>query len=108
MALKSKAYTFIGFAVKARKIKCGVNAVATIKGSAPLLILCRSASENTKKDGFKLAKKLNAKMLVTERDDLENIVYKENCKLAAITDDALATAVIENSDGEFTEYTGGY
>ena len=103
---KSKAFTFIGFAIKARKLRCGVNAISTLK-KADLLILCSSASENTKKDAVKLSKKLNAKLLVLNEVLLESVVYKDKCKLVAVTDNALAKAILNSGDSRFCEYQEG-
>ena len=103
---KSKSFTFIGFAIKARKLRCGVNAIATLK-KADLLIVCSSASENTKKDAVKLSKKLFAKLLVLNEVLLESVVYKDKCKLVAITDKALAKAIINSGDSRFCEYQEG-
>ena len=103
---KSKAFTFIGFAIKARKLRCGVNAISTLK-KADLLILCSSASENTKKDAVKLSKKLNAKLLVLNEVLLESVVYKDKCKLVAVTDNALAKAILNSGDSRFCEHQEG-
>ena len=95
MENKSKVATFIGFSMRARKFKIGVNAVATLK-KANLLILCRSASENTKKDAVKLAKKLRSKLILTVSKDLSEYTHVENGKLMAILDNELAKAIMKN------------
>ncbi len=100
--MKTKAETLVGFAIKSRKCKMGVNAVATLK-TAELLILCPTASQNTVKDAVKLAKKLSAKLYVSVKT-LEDVTFKENCKLIAITDKNFAKPIMELSDGSFTEY----
>ena len=105
--INSKPLTFIGFAIKARKVKFGVNAVATLKPKVPLLILCSTASDNTKHDAVKLSKKLQATLLIATDVKVEDIVYKENCKLIAVQDVALAKAIMENLDCHFTKYSGG-
>ncbi len=105
---KSKILTFIGFALKARKVKCGVNAVKTLKGSAPVMIICKTASANTFDEAVSLAKKLSAKLIVSNTYLVEDIVNKQHCKLIAIVDDGLATAVLNHLDSYFTEYSGGY
>ena len=104
----SKPLTFIGFAIKARKVRFGVNAVATLKPKIPLLILCDTASDNTKKEAVKLSNKLQSTLLITRGVKIEEIVYKENCKLIAILDDGLAKAITQNLDCHFTKYSGGY
>ena len=104
---KNKVSTFIGFAVRARKVKCGVNAIKTIKGSVPVIVICKSASENTVSDVVSVAKKLSAQIIISNDYLLEDIVHKENCKVVAILDKALATAILEHLDAGFTKYSGG-
>ncbi len=108
MEKKSKVLTFIGFALRARGVKCGVNAVATIKNSCEVMILCKTASNNTFDDAVKLAKKLSAKLYVSKNYLIEDVVNKQNCKLIAITNKELAVAIIENIDENFALYSGGY
>ena len=105
---KNKIVTFIGFAVRARKIKCGVNAIKTIRSSAPVLVICKTASQNTFFEAVSLAKKLSAKLIVSNTYLIEEVVNKPNCKLIAITDKGLADAVLNHLDSCFTEYSGGY
>ena len=104
----SKPLTFIGFAIKARKVRCGVGAISTLKGKVPLLIICSTASDNTFDEAVKLSKKLCSKLLVATNVKVEDVVCKDNCKLIAISDVALAKAIIDNIDCHFTEYSGGY
>ena len=103
---KTKAFTFIGFAIKARKVKLGVNAVKTLK-RAEIMILCSSASENTVKEAVSLSKRLNAKLLILKGVLLEQVVYKQECKLIAIFDKALSKAILESNDSHIEEYSGG-
>lgn len=103
---QSKLQTFIGFAIKSRNIKCGVNAVSTLK-RANMLIICSTATENTFKDAEKLAKKLFAKLYVLEGVKLEDLVLKSLCKLVAITDKGLADAIKNCNDNRLREYSGG-
>lgn len=104
---KSKVLTFIGFAIRARKVKCGVNAVKTLK-KAVVLIVCKTASKNTFDESVSLAKKLNAKLVISNDYAIADVVGKDNCKLIAVTDVALGKAILEHLDGHFTEYSGGY
>ncbi|MBE5756191.1 MAG: hypothetical protein E7342_00145 [Clostridiales bacterium] len=100
---KSKVETYIGFSMRARKCKLGVNAIATLK-KAHLLILCKTASENTKKDAVKLAKRLNAKLIITVSKELSEYTHVENGKLIAILDFELAKAILENACEDFIYY----
>ena len=81
---KSKAFTFIGFAIRARKVKMGVNAVKTLK-KAVLLILCHTASENTLKEAVSLSNKLNAKLLILNEIELEEMKTELLIELEKIT-----------------------
>ncbi len=100
MENKSKAQTFIGFAMRTGRFKIGVNAVNTLK-KAYLVIVCGSASENTKKESEKLAKRFNAPLLETVERTLEELTFRENAKVMAISDKALAKAIIDNSEKNF-------
>ncbi len=102
----SKLFTFIGFAIKARKVKMGVNAIKTLK-RAQLLILCHMASENTVKEAISLSKRLNAKLFILNDIKLEDVVFKDKLKLIAVCDDALAKAIIDSNDSRLKECLGG-
>ena len=103
----NKIYTYIGFAIKSRKIRCGVNSVATLKKKVPLLLLCDTASENTLNESVKLAKKLNSKLYISKVYKVEDLVNKEHCKLIAIEDNNLAKAIKECGNDHIVEYSGG-
>lgn len=95
-----KAQTFIGFAIKARKCKIGANAVLTLK-KANLIIVCKSASDNTKKQAEKFASRFNCPLIETVTKMLEELTFKDNAKVMAIADQALASAVLENIQDDF-------
>ena len=98
---KSKAETFIGFAVRARKCKIGVNACKTLK-RAKLVIVDGGAGESTKSDAKKLAERFHCPLL-TGKKPLESVVFKDNAKVMAITDGALASAIYDNRGEDFIE-----
>lgn len=104
--MKDKIHTYIGFSLKSGKVRLGVNAILTIKGKIPLLILCDSASDNTKKDALKIAKKYNSSIILCKNEKLEDLFYKENCKLAAILDESLAKAISDNLNENFVKFGG--
>ena len=84
--------TYLGFARRAGKLTLGVNAVSTLKGGVYLLVADIAASENTKKEIEKLARKLSVPVVWTE--DLETLAGKEHCKLAALREEHLAEAIL--------------
>ena len=102
MEIKTKTETFIGFAVRARAVKIGVNACATLK-SAKLVIVCHTASENTVNDALKLAKRFHCRIIKTVDKPLSNYVHRENAKVTAITDLKLAQAIIGGITDDFIE-----
>ena len=100
MENKTKAQTFIGFAIRSNKYRIGMNAVQTLK-KINLLIVCCSASDNTKKLAQKVADKYHCKLLTTKQVNLEEMTHKENSKVMAITDFALAKAILDNCEDDF-------
>ena len=105
MENRVKAETFIGFAVRARKIRFGFNTLATLK-KAFVILVCNTAAENTVKAAVKYAAKYKCKVFRTESKTLSDLAHKDGVKIAAITDFALAKAVIDNAAGDFTEIAG--
>ena len=100
MKNKGKAETFIGFAMRTGKFRIGTNACATLK-KASLMIVCRSASENTKKEAEKLAKKFRCPLLETVNKTLDDYTHRENGKVMAIADKSLSQAIMDNSEEDF-------
>ena len=102
MENKTKAMTYVGFAIRAGKCKIGTGAVETLK-KAELIIVCSSTGENTLKEAQKLAKKLNCKIIKTVNNTLEEMTFKKNAKVMAVTDKSLAKAIYDQKDIEFVE-----
>lgn len=102
---KSKAETFIGFIIRAKKCKVGGNAVNTLK-KAHLIIVCKSASENTFSLAKKYGKRFKCPVLKTEGKLLEELTFIANGKIMAVTDFALAKAVMENMEKDLTIING--
>ena len=100
MESRSKAETFIGFAMRTGKYKIGMNASQTLK-RAYLMIVCNSASENTKKDADKLANKFHCPIIETVSKSLEEITKRENAKVMAIGDKALSKVILDNMENDF-------
>ena len=105
MENKSKATTFIGFAIRKGSYKIGVNAIFTLK-KAHLLILCKSAGKDTTDKAIKLSKRFNCKLIKTENHLLSELTFRENAKLLAITDAELSAAIQKNSENEFANVLG--
>lgn len=100
MDKKSKVETFIGFAMRTGNFRIGTNAVATLK-RAELVIVCNSASENTKKEADKLARKFRCPIIEPKVKTLEELTHRENAKVMAIADKSLSKAILSNSEEDF-------
>ena len=101
MEKKNKAITLIGFAIKAGKCRIGTNAIATLK-RVYLIIVCKSASDNTKKQAKDYGVKFHTNVMVSVNKTLEEITYKENAKMLAITDRDFAKSIQEYAESEFS------
>ena len=102
---KSKPLSYIGFALRARKVRTGMNAIATLKGNVHLLIICHTASKNAFDEAVKLSNKFNAPIVISKTYLVQDLVKKENCKLLAIQDESLGNAVLQNLDSHFQKYS---
>ena len=102
MENKNRAETFIGFAVKAGKFRSGANTLSTLK-KAYLILVCETAAENTKALALKYAVKYRCPALCTKNISLCDLAHKDGVKIAAITDNSLAQAVILNAEPTLTE-----
>lgn len=99
---KSKAQTYIGFSIRNGKSKIGTGAVQTLK-NAGLVIVCKSASENTVKEARKLSRKFKCPLIKTTEKLLEDYTFKANSKVMAICDKDLVKAILSAKENEFVE-----
>lgn len=100
MENRSKAETFLGFAIKTGRCRIGLNAVLTLK-RAEVVIICKTTAENSKEKAKKLAGKFNCPCIVTVKKTLEELTHKENAKIMAIYDKKLTKALLNNLEEEF-------
>lgn len=90
-----KAKTYVGFAIKSRKIKFGVDDILKLKNAELILVsdsLTRSGMN--KLEGFSL--KANTSMIVLKASDFLEIIQNTSVKAAAILDVNLADAIKKN------------
>ncbi|MBQ7643357.1 MAG: hypothetical protein IJS67_05585 [Clostridia bacterium] len=105
MANSSKAYTYLGFAIKSGNVRFGLNTIETLR-RADLLIVCQTAAKNTRAAAEKYARKFGCPILTTKDEPLENFVNRENCKIVAVTDKNLAEAILKDAGNDFTVFIG--
>ena len=107
MEKKSKIFTYLGFAIKAGKLKTGLNTIETVKKGAYLVLVCKTASENTAKEGVRAAERFRCPAMQTVKQTLGELTNVPNLKIAAVTDKNLAAAITDNQDENFSVCLGG-
>ena len=98
---RDKIVSYVGFAIRARKAKLGVNAAATVKKGIYVFILCHTAQKNTVKEVVSMAKKHDAKIVLSKYYTVEQMTGKENCKTIAVLDKELSKAIYNNLNEHF-------
>ncbi len=104
---KSKIESYIGFAIKARKVIFGYNAILLAKTKKYLFICCNTASHNTIDKIIKLAHKEKCILAMLYQGSLEQITGKINCKVLAISDKNFAVALQAAFNEQLNVFDGG-
>ncbi len=89
----SSIKSYIGFAVKSGKILYGIDNIIQSRKRKYVMVICKTASENLADKARKYSEKNGIPLIMAELP-LEEMVHKTNCKLIAISDANLASAVI--------------
>ena len=105
--INNKIFTYVGFSMRAGKLKTGVNAIKTVKKGIYLIIVCNTASANSVKEAEKLSSRFYCPLYQTVTFTVEELVDKENCKVIAILEQELAKAIIKNAGEDLKEFSGG-
>lgn len=108
MERMGKSFAYLGFAIKAGKLRTGINAINTLKNDVYLIIVCSTGEKNARKEAEKLSVKFNAPLIESVTKTLEEITGKENCKVAAVTDENLSKAILQNLGEDFRVLNGGH
>lgn len=87
---KKKIISYLGFAQKAGKIIYGIDNLLKRKKGCPLVMVCASASDRTKKD---IALYMGESPII-EIEDLSSLLNKNGVKVIAVTDENLREAII--------------
>lgn len=101
MKTQSKSMTYLGFAIKAGKLRTGINAIKTLRDRANLVVLSRDGEKNAVKEAKKIAAKHSCPVVVSVNATLEEITGKKNCKVAALVDENLTKAILDNLGDDF-------
>ena len=98
---RHKVESYVGFAVKARKILLGATAVESGLKRVKLILICGTAQKNTIKKANSLSVKTQAPMVFCRGKQLAEITGKPNVKIAAVTDKSLSKAIVEHCDEKY-------
>ena len=89
-----KVKTYVGFAVRSRKILYGADAV-TAKIRTVKLVLCQKEINRTAFSRLQNACRENCvAMIITEKDEISQWTHKDRCLCIGITEANLASALI--------------
>jgi len=92
--LNNKIETYLGFAVKSGKIVFGFDNLCETRKKVKLVI-CSPTVNNKIKQKLILLCKHKKWELIETLDLLEELIYRDNCKVVGITDDNLASAIMK-------------
>ena len=91
----NKAKTYIGFAIRSRAIKYGVDDIVKCKKSK-LIVVSDSLQESSTKKVTAFAVQNHIDLLNLSLDDFENLLDNKNVKAIAILDKNLAIEIKKN------------
>ena len=92
---KEKVKTYVGFAIKSRKIKFGVDDILKLKNVDIIIVSDALAESGMKKiEGF--ASKKSCKIFKLDKIEFFELVQNESIKAMAISDKNLADAIKKN------------
>ena len=103
MQTTDKVANLLGFAIKAGKVIFGSDSIERYHKKKHLIIMCTLLSENTQK------KIVNAHQSVpvflSRETKVEDLTHKAGCKVIAVTDKQMATALIDKMNGSYQRVT---
>jgi len=93
----NKITSYVGFAIKAKKVLIGQSLIKSNKNKQIwCILLCSSASENLVKLAKNVASKQNCELITV--NNLEELTHISGLKILAITDESLGKAIINNKE----------
>ncbi len=91
----NKAKTYIGFAIKSRSIKYGVDDICKLK-KIDLIIVSESLQESSMNKVVKHSEQIKADLLKLGLENFEDLLDNKSVKAIAILDKNLAVAIKKN------------
>ncbi len=93
----NKIISYIGFAIKAKKIIIGQSHLKRTDKKIYLILVCHTASDNLINLAKNLSIKNNCDFIIT-KCKLEDLTKIYSVKIIGITDENLSKAIIENKE----------
>lgn len=106
---KSKIETYLGFCIRAGKIVFGSDRLEKQKKGVYLILVDGGAGKNSFKPALTAKERLRCPLITTDSGVLGETLHRPAVKVAAVTDERLASAILSVVDGElqFKLYSGG-
>ena len=106
---KSKIETYLGFCIRSRKIIFGAETIEKQKKGVFLLVMDGRIGKNSLKPMLRTQERLGCPLYITDEGALAEWVHRPAVRAVAITDEHLASAMIQSADSEpkFKLYSGG-
>lgn len=92
--------TYLGFCIRAGKISFGAGAIDALKKEVYLIILNGEAAKNSVRLALKYKNRFSCPLVVC-RSGFEKAVNRSGCMLAAVRDENLAKAILDNLDDSY-------
>lgn len=89
-----KIDSYIGFAIKSRKVVYGLDSLEIYKKKVHLVLYTDDLAEKSLKKAVQIAETKNCPAL--QYNEFTKLLNKDNCKILAITNKELADAIIKN------------
>ena len=91
--MSDKICSLIGFAVKSGNVVFGLDDIIASKRRKYLIVSDKTLSSRSENGVIEAARKSSANRLISLVRNVEDIVFKTNCKVIAITDKQMANAI---------------
>ena len=89
----NKAFSYVGFAIKANKIIFGTDSLLGYSKKVHLIIVSNTLSENAMKKIEKLAEIKRCPIIKLDENEFDDTVNKTGCKVVGITSFELSSAI---------------
>ena len=91
-----KIESYLGFALKAKKLVLGLNSIETIRKGVYCILLDGDAQKNSQKQARKEATRLTCPLIIVK--GLGALVKREGIKVIAVKDFSLAGAILSEAE----------